>query len=302
MGIIIKSIGYSVNGNISSTVKHAKIATNNCMKGQDIKLEDIQLLINACSYRDKNIGEPAMASIIQKKLNLNKDPLKNISEDNLIQKSTFSFDVINGACGFLQGIQVASAFLKNQTFTNAIVITSNIHPSGKKNNSFPFLPNATATLLTYSAENNQGLGDIYVRTSDDDYTGIKGYLNVNTMGKKGRQTVTVEIDNDYLQKLKDFTIVHLKNFMQKNNVDLSKYKKIFITEPSGTFIDEISSLIGLDKSKFVSVYEKYKNAHSSAVPLALDYAMETNQFKKGDNLLFINTGSGLTVAIAEYIY
>src|ERR1700751_2889402 len=96
--------------------------------------QDVDLLINAGIYRDRNLGEPALAPLIQEDLGANPgDPLAGMP-------GTFSFDVANGACGALNALQVADGFLKAGTIRTAVVVASDANPGHGMAPHFPFPP------------------------------------------------------------------------------------------------------------------------------------------------------------------
>ena len=76
MGIIIKATSIIEDvenqGSVELTVKAAK----QCIASAGISMEDIGILINLGIYKEDNVGEPAMAALIQKQLRLNADPVK----------------------------------------------------------------------------------------------------------------------------------------------------------------------------------------------------------------------------------
>ena len=75
---------------------------------------DVDLLVNAGIYHDRNLGEPALAALIQEDIGANpEDPHGD-------GHGTFSFDVANGSGGMLTGLQVADGFLRAGTIRHAL--------------------------------------------------------------------------------------------------------------------------------------------------------------------------------------
>src|ERR671935_110610 len=70
-------------------------AAKDCLHHDGRDPHDVDLLINTGIYRDRNLGEPALAALIQEDIGANpEDPHGNAH-------GTFSFDVANGTCGVL---------------------------------------------------------------------------------------------------------------------------------------------------------------------------------------------------------
>ena len=71
-----------------------------------VTASDIDLLLNAGLYRERMLGEPALAALIQADVDANPgDPRAG-------GHGTFSFDVANGACGPLTALHIADGFLR----------------------------------------------------------------------------------------------------------------------------------------------------------------------------------------------
>ena len=101
---------------------------------------DVDLLINAGLYHDRILGEPALAALIQEDVGANpEDPHDG-------GHGTFSFDVANGACGMLTGLQVADGFLRAGTIRHALVVASDADPGRHMAPGFPFAGAAAAVV------------------------------------------------------------------------------------------------------------------------------------------------------------
>ena len=92
----------------------------------DATLDDVDLLVNAGIYRDRNLGEPALAAMIQQDIGANPE---NPHADT---HGTFSFDVSNGTCGVLTALQIVDGFLKSHAIDCALVVASDADP-GRRN-------------------------------------------------------------------------------------------------------------------------------------------------------------------------
>lgn len=187
MGVIIESTGLG---------KNAVAAAQNCLQKTQLPIEDIGLLINAGVYREDNIVEPAISAMIQKELGLNLDYLK----DNT-GKSTFSFDLMNGACGVLNAIQVAMACLENSSVKKALIVCDNNNPR--------YARLGAAMLLGLSEDPHKGFSQIHTRSSMDGFSGLRGYTKLYQ--QDSRHQVTFEEEANYESRLTDFIASCVKN-------------------------------------------------------------------------------------------
>ena len=144
MGTMIKESAVILgNGEDDSSIDICARAAREVIEKSGIERKDVDLLINIGINRDKNIVEPAVASLIQKKARININPTrKHLAR----QVGTLSFDILHGSCGFIQAVQVATAFLQVGRYKYAIIVSSEVHPSGKKPLDFPFTHSGAAIL------------------------------------------------------------------------------------------------------------------------------------------------------------
>ena len=132
MATIIKASYASPSGPPSS-IGMAVFAAQNCLAEAGLPPQDIDLLINIGVFRDDNIIEPAMAPLIQKQLGMNLDPVRK----GCLQRTTLSFDINDGECGFHTAVHVADAFFKSGSAKYALIVAGDIHPSKTASPRFP---------------------------------------------------------------------------------------------------------------------------------------------------------------------
>ena len=104
MNAVIQATAVVVDRSIRSSIGLAAAAGTQCIERAGIAVDDVDLLINVGVYRDNNMVEPAMAALIQKQIGINLDYVKSPS-----RKAAFGVDLMNGACGVLNAMQVARA-------------------------------------------------------------------------------------------------------------------------------------------------------------------------------------------------
>jgi 3-oxoacyl-[acyl-carrier-protein] synthase-3 len=136
-----------------SALRLAVSAARGCLKDAGASPRDLDLLINAGIYRDRNLGEPALAAIIQEDIGANpEDPHSDAH-------GTFSFDIANGVCGILTALQIADGFLRSRSISHALVVASDADPGRGASERFPYSPAGAALLCSWS-DNGEGLGPV----------------------------------------------------------------------------------------------------------------------------------------------
>lgn len=304
MGAEIKAAGLSVNDEVNSSVDHAVRAAERCIARADVYKQNIDLLVNLGVYRDNNIAEPAMGSLIQKKLNMNLDPVKKpITTDDFSIDSmrTFSFDLMNGPCGFLYAAQVVGCLLDNGSIERALVVSGDVHPSQEKVEDFPFNDIGGAALMSKCGKDKRGFLDFSFSTSEDrENHGIVGYCDTQAYGSNARGKVTVEIQEDFIEGLEEFVGETAEEFLNETDTNASEIDHLITTQPSEDFAGEIAGMIDIGEEKVVDIYREYGDSYTSALTAGYHHAYEEGLLTENDKVLFLAGGSGPTAACGLY--
>jgi 3-oxoacyl-[acyl-carrier-protein] synthase-3 len=271
-------------------------AGSGCINAAGIEGAGIDLLVNVGVYRDDNINEPAIASLIQQKLGINLD-----SSNGQSGSSTFSFDLMNGACGLLYAAFVADALMQSNSVKTALIVSSDAHPSQKPDGVFPYHPAGGAILLQKAPQVGPGLRKIHFRTTDDGFRGIESYCDVSASGLFSRHDVTVMRRKDYIPRLRAFVDESIMTLVNDGSLDPQKLDLVISSQPGPGFAAGIAEAIGMPADTAVDTYGTYGDTHTSALAIGYQKAMEAGLIKDGTRILLIGAGAGLTVACAEYV-
>src|SRR6201996_2047882 len=137
-----------------SALHLAVTAARDCLQRAGCDPDELDLVVNAGIYRDRNLAEPALAALIQDDIGANpEDPHDDAH-------GTFSFDIANGACGVLTALQIADGFLRSHTISQALVVASDADPGRRASERFPFSPAGAALLCKWSGQDD-GLGQVH---------------------------------------------------------------------------------------------------------------------------------------------
>lgn len=295
MGTLIRSTAIYSEKSPMDSIQCSSKAAEQCIASAGIDKMDIDLLINTGIYREKNIAEPAMATIIQKKMGMNLDPVLKF-EGN----STFSFDLKNGPAGILYAIQVADGMLRTGKIKNALIVSNDVHPSTKYVPDFPFTQVGSAVLLEQSYSGNKGFTEFTFKTSDSTHTGFNGYVDMYKIGHEGRNIMTIKQDEDYVDDLLEFTVSTVDEFIGRYANNGSAVSHIICNKPSKTFGRDLVKRLGIPEKSLVRTYDEYGNPHTSALAIAYHTARHTGLLKQGEKILFVGAGAGLTCACGLY--
>ncbi len=133
---------------------HLAVRTaKHCLRAAGCDADELDLVVNAGIYRDRNLGEPALAALIQDDIGANPE------DPHAGGHGTFSFDVANGTCGLLTALQIVDGFMRSHAIARAIVVASDADPGHGMSEQFPFSAAGAAMLCGWS-DDDYGLSRV----------------------------------------------------------------------------------------------------------------------------------------------
>jgi 3-oxoacyl-[acyl-carrier-protein] synthase-3 len=297
MGTLITSTAVSTDREVRSSIAHASTAANECLRRAGVRPEQVDLLINTGVYRDENMAEPAMAALVQKEVGMNLDYVKDPTPH-----AGFSFDLMNGACGVLNAVQVAGAFLASGNAEHVLVVSSDAHPSNstQPDPGFPYAAVGAAMLLERSVDGPTGFGRVHTAMADDmSVDAAAGYIDMPNVGVHGRERVTVRRDADHSRGLVEFAVAQARHHAGAEGLDLTR-TLLVPSQPTPVFAADVARLLGIDAAAVVTVDTVDGDPHSSALTLAYHQAVASGQAARYPQVLFLAAGPGPTMACSIY--
>ncbi|NBH06076.1 hypothetical protein [Amycolatopsis sp. SID8362] len=289
MSAVIKATAVSADPVVRSSVEHAAIAAAECLHRVGVNHDQVDILINTGVYRDANMVEPAMAAIIQKEVGMSLDYASGPTA-----RPGFSFDLMNGACGLLNAVQIAQASFATGTAEHVLVVSGDVHPSTKDVEGFPYATLGAAMLLARAVDRESGFGPVRTASAPG-AAGVRGYLDTAVMGTSGREQITVEQDEDYVPRLVELAAGLVADCAREEDVDLAE-ATLVCSRPSHDFGTLLADRVGVAKAAVVTADGVAGDPHSSALTLAYQ------QLDHADcaPLLFLAAGAGLSAACSVY--
>lgn len=189
MGTVVDQIAIVKGGwrQRHSALRLAVLAAKNCLRTGGRTPRDIDLLVNAGVYRDRNLGEPALAAIIQHDIGANPE------DPHLGAHGTFSFDVANGSCGVLTALQIVDGFLRARAIECALIVASDADPGHGMSEDFPFSPFGAALLCSWTND-DRGLGRASWANDSVHHDAVNAAVQM--IGRRNVLRVSVTADSD----------------------------------------------------------------------------------------------------------
>jgi 3-oxoacyl-[acyl-carrier-protein] synthase-3 len=291
MGSKIDALGLSTpgffrRGSFDMEIKAAK----DCLKSAKLDPSLLGILINAGIYRDRNIGEPAIATFIQRAIGAN----EVVTGD----RSTFSFDLTNGGCGMLTGMMVVDGFLQSGTIDHGMVVTADTDPVPGESLGYNFTPAAAAILLSRGEE---GCGFLHFRTETEArfIDDMKGTLEWRQHKRKMGNILVMSQAEGYAKECAQYALETLDAFLKETSLKMKDIDLIIPSQSPVGFLGELKKKKGMEE-KLIDVTDKLENVHTAGIGFALERAMSSGRFGAAKNCLFLTVGAGITTSLALY--
>jgi acyl-CoA:acyl-CoA alkyltransferase len=256
-----------------------------------IKKADIDLLIFASAGQD--ILEPATSHIVQKEIGTN-CPV---------------FDVTNACNSFINALQIADAFIKNNTYKNILIATGEVSTKSAKiavtdrddfKQSFPgytFGDGGTAVVVSVSNTENNGIVD-FSFTANSDYwdTAIMAGGGSRYMGNSDQyfrgSGHELKIAFDTIGP--DF----VKSFLKKHSLKAQDITHVFVHQVSLPYLQDFMKGCEFNDIQVEQTISWCGNVAAASLPLAWSLRSERNELKSGDRVLLIGLAGGISLGVA----
>ncbi|MDI6715924.1 MAG: beta-ketoacyl-ACP synthase III [Actinomycetota bacterium] len=250
-----------------------------------IGVDDVDLILATTSTPDMIF--PSTACLIQKKLGI---------------KNCAAFDLQAACTGFVYGLAVASQFIETGMYKTVLLIGADAFTKH-----INWKDRGTCILF------GDGAGAVVLQQVEEGYGVLGSYLDADG---KGSDLLKIPAGGS-LQPGNEFTVKNGLHYVQMNGNEVFKFAVRILPEAAtkvlnevGLSIDDVDYLIphqanmriitaaaerlGIKQEKIAVNIEMYGNTSTASIPLALNDLYKSNRIKKGDILLFVGFGAGLT--------
>lgn len=269
-----------------SALRIAVATSKACLAEAGCAPNELDLLINAGLYRDRDLGEPALAALIQQDIGANPE------DPHVGARGTFSFDVANGVCGPLIALQVVDGFLRSGAIQRALVVASDADPGHGLTKDFPFA-GAGGALLCGWAEGESGLGPFYWTNSPAHAAAFRSRLTY----EDGRNRLVVSASDD-VDEVFAGAAANVARKCLAGSVGLDAVDCIVAAPAGATFATALAAHLGTSVDRIAVAHNE--QVHTAALIAALHDASADGRARRGNTVLFVAAGAGVTAGAALY--
>jgi len=271
----------------------ASEAAKRAMKMAGVSAEQIELIIVATITPDMPF--PATACLVQQKIGA---------------RRAAAFDLEAACSGFIYALEVGQQFIMSRTYDTVLVIgaekLTSIVDWTNRNTCVLFGDGAGAVVLQ-NRPNAHGLLTAVMGADG----GKSNLIFMPGGGSRRPATVdTVAAKLHYLQMEGRETFKSAvqamcsaaKEALQRCDLDISKIKCVIPHQANRRIIDAVSERLGTTPEQLFINLDRYGNTSAASVVIALDEAVASGKVRRGDLVLLIAFGGGLTwgAAVIEW--
>lgn len=274
-----------------SSVNTSQLALNAAkMAIKNANIDPTEIDVVVCATMTADNFTPTVSCMILKELGIS---------------CAVAFDV-NAACsGFLYAASVAASLLSSLNKQKALVIGADV-----LSKILDYEDRGTSILF------GDGAGAMVIEAKQNDaYFILKAKTDENQVLKApsiypGGTFINTSLNNYYLRmdgkEVYKFAITSceeiITQILEENNMTIDDISIVIPHQANKRIIDSFSKKLNIDPEKIFINLDKYGNTSAASVPIALSEAFCENKIKKGDNILLVGFGAGLTwsAAILKY--
>lgn len=264
----------------TATSDLALVAAQKALKAAELAAEQLDLIIVGTTSPDYLF--PSVGCILQNKLGAAK---------------AAAFDVSAACSGFNFALNVASSFIENQTYKNALVVgadTLTKYLNWKdRGTCILFGDGAGATVLTASNDES-GILASWLKAEGHlgDRLIMPGGGSRDPEEKNGR---FITMDGKDVFKFAIRVLEEsISEVLKKADLKVEDIDLLIPHQANIRIINHVIKKMGLPKEKVYVNLHKYGNTSAASIPIALDEALADGKIKKGDIVVLSGFGAGLT--------
>lgn len=265
----------------SMGVKAAKKA----LESAKLSAEDIDLIILTTETPD--FMTPSSACLIQGEIGA---------------KNAIAFD-LNAACtGFIYGLVVGQQFIANGLYKHVLVIgcegLSRATDWKDRNTCVLFGDGSGAAVL---GEVEEGYGLLNSFLGADGTAGMNITLpNLYLTDAEKEKRPNGKMDSIWMDGTEVFKFAvkamstATVKVLEEMNMTVEDVRYIFPHQANTRIVDGAIKKLGVTDDKLHYIIQKYGNISSASIPVAIDEANREGKLKKGDSMVLVGFGGGLT--------
>lgn len=269
-------------------------AAKEALEQSSIKAEDLQLIIVATLSPDKTF--PNTASLVQKKIGA---------------PNAACFSMEAGCTGFVYGLEVGAGMIASGLYKNALIIgaekLSSVVDWTDRTTCVLFGDGAGAAILTATdVKNNKYLGsDLGSNGEQHDILHIPGGGCAIPFSQEAQdqKLLTLQMNGkDVFKHAVNGMSASAKKALEQSGLSIDDIDWVVAHQANVRIINAVGQKVGIPSEKVYINVDRFGNTSAASVPIAFNEMRQKGLLKRGQKILFVAFGGGLTwgASVVEY--
>jgi 3-oxoacyl-[acyl-carrier-protein] synthase-3 len=222
---------------------------------------------------------------------------------SLQAKKAWVFDLAAACSGFVYGLSIVQQFLESGRIKNALVIgaetLSKITNWGDRTSCILFGDGSGAVVIERSEDNRKGI--IYSTMSSDG--NCWEALNCQAYGSRYPSDKKLEDPKKIYMEIKGREVYQqavrriveaVTDCLEHCGLSIDDIDMVISHQMNARIIESAAKRLKLPKEKVFLNIAEYGNTSAASVPIAFDECVRSGKIKRGDIIIFVAFGAGLT--------
>ena len=276
-----------IAGDDEPTSALGAMASLKALEAANMTPEEVELIIVATISPDKIF--PNTGCFIQKRIGAN-------------QATCFS---VEAACsGFVYILAIGAALIQTGLYNNALLVgaekLSSFIDWNDRSTCVLFGDGAGAVIIKATTENEE---NAYIGSrlgSDGKFTDILHIPGGGTYSPFSQDVLDqklhfLDMSGQEVFKLAiNMMVLAANEILDQSGVTISDIKWLIPHQANTRIISSVAKRLGLPEERAIINLDKYGNTSGATIPIALDEVVRRNQVERGDYILLVAFGGGLT--------
>jgi len=269
-----------------TTAYLATEAGRRALAAADLDARDVDLIIVATITPEMVF--PSTASFVQQALGA---------------RNAWVFDIHAACSGFVYGLHVVQQFMENGQLKNALVIgaetLTKITNWQDRTSCILFGDGAGAVVLQRSNDGRKGIiystlgsdGEYWESLSCQAYG--SRYPSPKKLDDPSKVFMRIKGREVYQQAIRRI-VEAVTNCMEHCNLTIDDVRMVISHQMNARIIESAAKRLNLPSEKVYVNIERYGNTSAASVPLAFDECVRSGKINRGDIIIFVAFGAGVT--------
>jgi 3-oxoacyl-[acyl-carrier-protein] synthase-3 len=250
-----------------------------------ISPKDLDFIVVATATPDF-LGFPSTACILQDKIGAH---------------GSAAFDIVAGCTGFIYALEIASSMLEARKGRHALVVgaetLSRVTDWTDRSSCVLFGDGAGAAVLSRIEEGGRGILKT-ILGADGGGAGdlvLQQAPRLTSFERSPPQTPRIEMNGKavYNFAVKSITVL-IERMLHTSMYHLGDFTWIVPHQANARIVQAAAKRLGIPEERFFMNMEEYANTSAASIPIALDEMLGKGLLKRGDLLMLVGFGAGLT--------